>query len=217
MKTSALTLLIFIISLNCFSDDNLEITNFLEDQRQTHDKSHFESLGELMTTGERPDVDDIIDIPWSGRCYVKESPNTPTNSGYIFREKKWFRIPTGGAGTTAYPPQFPFRLPLGFKSKKISYEANSYWLRDKPEDYFDDLSIRKVNRLLRRDGAPYLKVHFLENGIMIRLSDGDVSILKRNGNYLIEEISREDSTVTNNGDAGVRCYYFLSNMIKSST
>ena len=38
----------------------------------------------------------------------------------------------GGVGTSSYPPQFPFRLPLSFKRKEISYEANSYWLRDKP-------------------------------------------------------------------------------------
>ena len=95
MKICTLPLLLFITSLNCFSNDNLELKNFLEHQRENHDKSHFDSLGELMMVGEMPEIENIIDIPWSGRCYVNESPNTPTNSGYILRKKKWFRVRYG--------------------------------------------------------------------------------------------------------------------------
>ena len=64
-----------------------------------------------MTAAERPEVEDIIDTPWSGRCYVKESPNIQQTQVTSLEREKWFRIRTGGTGTTAYPPQFPFRLP----------------------------------------------------------------------------------------------------------
>ena len=117
MKIYALTLLIFITGLNCFSYDNVEILNFLQSQRTTHDKSYFESLGELMTAGERHDVEDILDIPWSGRCFLKEHPNTPTNSGYIFREKNGLELVRAVLERPLIHLNFPSDFPRASKKK----------------------------------------------------------------------------------------------------
>ena len=214
MRILKLTALTIFISFNSIADDQFEISKTLEDRRLTSGQSYHDSLGEFFNLGETPKIDHIINTPWSGRCFLKESPNTPTNAGYIFREKKWYRPRFGVTGSAPYPPQFPFRLPLRLKKKEPSYEANSYWLRDKPPHFFDTLTIRQVNRLLRRNGTPYVKVKFLENGIVLNFADGNTSVLKRNGNYLVEEItqtitSQEDERSTEIRDVGIRCYYFM--------
>ena len=216
MRIFKLTILTIFISFNCIAGDQFEMSKILEDQRLTSGQSYYDSLSEFFNVGETPKIEHIINTPWSGRCFLKESPNTPTNAGYIFREKKWYRLRFGITGGAPYPPQFPFRLPLRFKRKEPSYEANSYWLRDKPPHFFDTLTIRQVNRLLRRNRAPYLPVKFLENGIVLNFADGNTSTLKRIGDYLIEEItqvsiSHEDDLSTEIRDVGIRCYYFISN------
>ena len=203
------------VSVECMSGEQSEILKIYEDQRITGDQLHFDSLDKFFKTGEIPKIEHIINTPWSGRCFLKDFPKTPTNAGYLFREKKWYRPRFGATGSDPYPPQFPFRLPLRFKRKSPKYEANSYWLKDKPPHYFDTLTIRQVNRLLRKNSTPYVKVKFLENGIILNFADGNTSILKRNGNYLIEEISqasipREEKPSARNRNVVIRCYYFIS-------
>ncbi len=131
-------------------------------------KSHFDTLGDLFKAGTLPNLSKISDIAWSGRCFLQDEPNNPTNAGYIFREKQ------SDVG------------PIGRNSK--SYEALSYWLRTKAPNFFDKLTLDQVLNLPEAKQAKFIDANINSSSINIGISN-----LKSSGSYLVEEVGMSSS------------------------
>jgi len=47
----------------------------------------LETLGALFDEGERPDVEEISNSLWSGRCFYPDRPSKPRNAGFVFKQE----------------------------------------------------------------------------------------------------------------------------------
>lgn len=152
-------------------------------------KTYFETLGDLFTAGIRPDLSKISNIAWAGRCYLSDKPNAPTNAGYIFRQKRSSDIGSIGVSTR-------------------TYEAFSYWQKNKAPNYFDDKSLEQV--FAEFPDLPATNIKINSNSVETYLSDLK-SELKISGSYLVEELTRlaSDTGPIGKSNAYGRCYYFI--------
>lgn len=192
------TLLIGLLSISTMTAQAsmLEVNgpldqSFLEAQ-VSNEATHFATLGNLFKVGVRPSLTKISNIAWAGRCFLNDKQNEPTNSGYIFRQKR-----TSDAG------------PIGATSK--SYEAFSYWETQKAPNYFDSMNIEQVFLVLPSIKARDARIKADSIEIDIDTSSKAKSNLKISGEYLVEEIteSESDTGPIGKGVVTIRCYYFI--------
>jgi hypothetical protein len=151
-------------------------------------KTYFETLGDMFEAGTKPEIKDMIKLAWSGRCFLADNQDAPTNAGLMFRE---VALPDAG--------------PIGNGIKK--YEGSSYWSRNLAADYYDNLTVEQIQKLHK---LSYYAVAV--DGVEAVLKfDKTVSQLRMSGAYIIERLSEPDSAGGMKNFA--RCYYFKSNTL----
>lgn len=154
------------------------------------DKTYFETLGGLYSTGRLPDLKKITNIAWAGRCFTKSEQSDPVNGGYIFRVSR-----SQDVG------------PLG--RDKVSYEAATYWRPNQPTNFFDYLSLNDVYKMIT--DIKFFNVSLKSDSVEISHIANNISSLRLSGSYLVEEISSVDVGPLGRAkrSAHLRCYYFI--------
>ncbi len=146
-------------------------------------QSYFAHLGEMFYQGEVPVVEEILQTPWTGRCFNRATPNRPSNIGLYIRERE-VMDDTG-----------PIRIP--------QYEISNYTFHNRAADYLDDKDHAYLERLIE----PFYEVldigddHF---SFFNRQSGRSVwAYLRRNGDYLVQSFYDQYGR-----EGKIRCYYW---------
>lgn len=157
-------------------------------QESKYGQTYFDILDDLFTQGELPDIDTIMNKGFSGRCFLSTSPDTPTNSAWLFRRKD--------------------NSDVGPISRK-EYEVASLWELKKPANYFDGHKPSELPKMIEKlvKGITYSKVVFTDGSILTPSQAQVESQVRVVGDYLVEVgefYNRQRLRVD------YRCYYFDS-------
>ena len=154
------------------------------------DNTYFETLGDLYSEGVRAEISMLINKAWIGRCFMKNHPNEPKASGYVFRIKK---VPDVG--------------PLG--AGKLSYEAAAF-ISNKAPDFYDQDSLNDILESLSASQIQFEKAKVFNDEITMRTSISSEVSIKRSGKYLVTEgFTINKVRPFSNNDVFARCYYFI--------
>ena len=175
MKKLVLSLVLIATAFSTQAEDNLLFKNVSEIE------TYFEVLGDLFEDASIPSIEELQDTVHPGRCFSKTIPNYPIAAGYMLRV-----APKSDAG------------PL-FNDKDI-YQVSSFWSPRNSPNFYDEMTFED---LIDQFGSNYefKRIKSLEEGITVDMNEKEVSILRKSGEYLIEEVRQGD-------EAHIRCYYF---------
>jgi hypothetical protein len=159
-------LAVFILCAAFSAQASLEA--HLRNQEIGNNQSYFETLGDLFKKGEAPEIEQISNRVWSGRCFEKDQPSTPLNGAYVLR-----RAVNSDVG------------PIG--DRNISYEVASVWSKSSNANYYDEMRLSDFNSQYGRN----YRLVVISHAIIIKLDSNVISTVKRSGDYLVEELSEK--------------------------
>lgn len=146
------------------------------------DSSFYELVGDMYARGSKPVVNQVTDVAWAGRCFMRDQDqNAPKNAGYILRKTHTDAGPIG--------------------SNRAIYESASYWQTSEAANFFDNKSLQWV---LSNVNISFTVVSTTGDAIVTDYKNGEISQLRSFEKFLVEEI-----VSVSNGSARVRCYYFI--------
>ena len=188
---NVLTVILVVFSAVSYSNDEVNgpLDEKMFDKEVNENTSYYEALGDMFQSGSKPEVSNLIEVVWSGRCFQKKAPYKPLNGAYHFRKKR-----NEDVG------------PLG--DSVIFYEALSLWQPHKVPNYFDDKDLLTLLAISR----DYRRVSVRSNSYEITFSNGNKSALRVSGEYLVEELRDIPIGVGPLGkeyEVFGRCYYFI--------
>jgi hypothetical protein len=156
------------------------------------DKSYFDTLGDMFSSGTKPSPSMLVNKLWAGRCFDNSTPNDPRNGAYLFRKV------VSDVG------------PIG--DNREVYEASSVTNSNKGPNYFDHLTLKDVTKNLDPSVKYYHKVTSTSNSL-VSGNDAATFHVKLSGKYLVQEIREINKAkagpISQPEEVYARCYYFI--------
>ncbi len=172
-----LTLLIFLTSLVSFQ-------SFANDTAEG-----FEAVRELFAKGELPEISEIANTAYSGRCFPRNDSYEPRNSVFLIKE-----------GTSSVMgPIYGLR-----------YEATTIWEPSAPANFFDGMPLQYVVNYYREQKRPIVFKPIKIEDVSLKIFKSIDSVSHQTSSFRVIDgmIVEKYSDRSDENEVFAYCYYF---------